>query len=81
MPDNSANPSYEHNHVFRTSLNSAFGQSLQTGNTLAGDVYTTDFSMTLDTSYVRTNCHLVAFVTNTATEEVLQVTEVDLSEL
>jgi len=81
MPDNSANPSYEHNHVFRTSLNSAFGQSLQTGNTLAGDVYTTDFSMTLDTGYVRTNCHLVAFVTNTATEEVLQVTEVNLSEL
>ena len=81
MPDNSAKPDYEHNHVFRTALNSAFGQSLQTGNTLAGDVYTTDFSMTLDTSYVRENCHLVAFVTNTATEEVLQVTEVDLSAL
>ena len=47
----------------------------------AGMVSRTDFSMTLDTAYVRTNCHLVAFVTNTATEEVLQVTEVDLSAL
>lgn len=81
MPDNSRNASYEHNHVFRTSLNSTFGQELTTGGSLNGDFFTTDFSINIDDSYVAANCHLVAFVTNTETQEVLQVEEVDVADL
>lgn len=81
MPDNSRNPNYEHNNVFRESLNSTFGENLSSNGGVTGDTIITSFNYFVPNSYNSKNCKLVTFVFNRDTQEVLQAEEVALSEL
>lgn len=81
MPDNSKNPTYEHNNVFRYALNTTFGQEVSAGGVMDGDAFEIAFDTTIDTAYVAKHCKLVAFVFNRETQEVLQAEEVALENL
>lgn len=69
-------PDYEHRHVFRTTLNSAWGVPVVTGSTAAGDTLTLEYNdVALDPAWVADNCALIAYVYNVATDEVMQAAE------
>lgn len=71
MPDGSGNTAYEHNHVFRASLNDAFGDQFTIE---AGEMAAKEYTYTLPQKYVPANCALVIFFYNEA-DGVMQVIE------
>ena len=67
---------YEHNHVLRGGFNGTWGESISTSLSVSTDIeFENTYSMTLDTAWVPENCHVVAFISNTETLEVIQVEE------
>jgi hypothetical protein len=67
-------PDYVHNHVFRTSLNGLWGQTVGNADGIAKDyIFETEFSKILNTGWKVENCVLIAFVYRQDTREVLQV--------
>ncbi len=80
QPDDTRDPDYVHNNVFRTSLNSAFGQQIASGGA-TGEQINTSFSYFVPSAYTAENCKLVVFVYDNATQEVLQAEEVSLDSL
>ena len=81
LPDDTVDPIYVHNNVFRESLNTAFGELLWTSGANTGDTLSTAISQVLSNDYVAENCKLVAFIYNSATQEVLQAEEVYINDL
>lgn len=78
--DAEANPddiqNYVHRHVLRTNLNSPWGAPVVVGQALAGDTITLNYpNFAVNPTWVAEHCALVAYVHNTATFEVMQVTE------
>lgn len=71
MPDGSGNTAYEHNHVFRASVNDPYGDELSLA---AGESGTKEYTYTLAEKYVPANCALVIFFYNEA-DGVMQVIE------
>lgn len=55
---------YQHNHVARKFLTSAWGDDDAFGTTGAGDGYSQDFTFTLPTNLRANKCRLVAFISN-----------------
>lgn len=82
--DNSAEISpvddYEHNHVLRGSLNGTFGNDVNTGNSSIsiGEEIEESYTLKLGDDWIPENCHIVAFVYDTDTKEVLQAEESEL---
>lgn len=67
---------YEHRHVLRAALNGAWGEPIITGGAEAGDTLSTTFTYTLPGNVLQPdNCALVAYVSRTDDDEVMQVTE------
>jgi hypothetical protein len=66
---------YVHHHMFRTSMNSAYGVNLGTGSIEADTKFVSGYSITVDPSWNPDHCAVVAFVYNASTYEVLQVEE------
>jgi len=81
LPDDTVDPDYVHNNVFRESLNFPFGEILSAVGTNTGDTLRTNVSAAIGNDYVAENCKLVAFIYNSSTQEVLQVEEVYISDL
>lgn len=78
MPDGSTitNSSYEHNHIFRTSINGTWGEDLQISN---GESFLKQNDFVLDSNkYNAENCQIVAFVYNKSTYEVYQCAECNI---
>ena len=65
---------YEHNHVLRKVINRTWGSNIQLSSTLS--TYSYDYS--LEDSWVRRNCNIVAFVYDNSNKEVLQVEKYNL---
>lgn len=61
MPDGTTNRSYEHNHVFRSTINGLWGEDIQL---TAGDAKETIHTITLDENWKPENVSIVAFVYN-----------------
>ncbi|MCB0792340.1 MAG: Omp28-related outer membrane protein [Flavobacteriales bacterium] len=78
--DNQQTPSevehYDHRHVLRDNLNGAWGDPIISGSAAAGDTLTADLSRALAAGVIDPdNCALIAYLYNTATYEIIQVSE------
>ncbi|MBJ60167.1 MAG: hypothetical protein CMP64_06285 [Flavobacteriales bacterium] len=67
---------YEHNHVLRKVINGTWGSNIQLSSTLS----TYSYSYSLEDSWVRSNCNIVAFVYDNSNKEVLQVEKIHLTD-
>ena len=66
---------YVHRHVFRKTINGAWGEEINTTAIAPEEVITISYTTTLDAAYNADNCHIIAYVSNSNTKEVLQVIE------
>ncbi len=67
---------YEHNHMLRASFNGAWGSLVGTaGQGLTGEIQNNEYSLSLDAGWNADHCHVVAFVYNTETLEIVQAEE------
>lgn len=77
--DQAADPpdveNYQHNHVLRGGFNGTWGQSIASGELVAGQTFTTSLATTLDEEWVANECAVVVFVYDNDTKEILQVVE------
>jgi thiol-disulfide isomerase/thioredoxin len=70
------NQNYEHNHVLRASMNGTWGDPVGEDGTATANAKLSDsFEITLDNAWNADNCGIIAFIYNTATNEVLQAEE------
>ena len=68
---------YEHNHVLHDAITPAAGLPLAS-NPRGNDTFVKSFSYELNTNWNPEHCHIVAFVINRTTGEVLNVVEKDV---
>lgn len=73
-------PNYVHRHVLRGALKGAFGEDLTTAPVLKGAKQSKTYNFTLPADYVDRHCALVAVLANKATYEILNVSEVKITE-
>lgn len=66
---------YVHRHVFRKTMNGAWGEEINTTAIAPEEVITKSYTTTLDATYIADNCYIIAYVSNSNTKEVLQVIE------
>ena len=66
---------YVHRHVFRTTMNGAWGEDINNAAIAPGDEITKSYTKTLDAAYNADQCYIIAYVSNSDTKEILQVTE------
>ncbi len=72
---------YVHNHVLRGSLNGSWGENVSHSGNVAMDVeYTHTYTHQFPDAWKPENCHVVAFVYDDATKQVLQVEELAVIE-
>jgi hypothetical protein len=70
------NLTYEHNHVLRGSMNGTWGELAgEDGLFIVGTTVTNSYSYILPEAWNAANCSVVAFLYNTATNEVVQAEE------
>lgn len=90
MPDGSTNLTYVHNHALRDNLNGIWGVELaKKGSITSGKELTKTYSYTLPDAYPKSlgtaainqtpckveDCHIIAYIFNDKTKEVIQVAE------
>jgi len=80
IPAPSNDSDYVHNHVLRTSLNSAFGELLNSGPVSAGGSFSKTYSRTLNANWREKKCAIVAFIYDDLTKEVVQAEEHEIIE-
>jgi thiol-disulfide isomerase/thioredoxin len=69
-------PQYEHRHILRGNLNGTWGEPAIIGSASAGDTIPFSYTYALPSNVVDVNnCSLVAWIYNTATDEVMQAEE------
>lgn len=74
------NPNFVHRHVFRETMNGAWGEPLngtsENPSVIAPkEMFVKSYSTTLDADYNADQCYIIAYVSNSESKEVLQVTE------
>ena len=69
------NSNFLHRHVFRTTMNGAWGEDINTTAIAPGDEIKKSYTKTLDAAYNADQCYIIAYVSNSDTKEILQVTE------
>ena len=69
------NANFVHRHVFRTTMNGAWGEDINTTAIAPGDVITNSYTKTLDAAYNADQCYIIAYVSDCNTKEILQVIE------
>ena len=73
MHNNVLKVDYEHNHVFREAVNGTWGENFP--SLMAGETTTFTHSIELYEEFVPENCHVVVYVFENATKQVLQCNE------
>lgn len=71
-------PDYHHKHVLRSSVTGALGLQFSAANATAGTTIQKDYTYAWNEAWVMENAHVVAFVFDNTTGEVLNVIEADL---
>jgi hypothetical protein len=74
MGDKSVNPNYEHNHVFRGSFNTTFGQPID----LSSGTGTFSESITLPIDAVKENCEVIVFLYDRDNYRIIQVNNLEI---
>jgi hypothetical protein len=69
-------PNYVHREVLRGSMNGTYGTALPSSST--GDTLTSVFNSTLDAAWDENHISVIAFITDGATKEVIQVEQVEV---
>lgn len=80
-----ATGTYTHNHVMRDAISGTFGDDISS-STLTGETFSTEYTYTVDASWIPENCHLVAWISkwdasNINNREILQASKAHLTEL
>ncbi|MGE0636536.1 MAG: Omp28 family outer membrane lipoprotein [Bacteroidia bacterium] len=71
-------PNYVHRHMVRTSFNGTWGETVGASPVTSGSSEIKRYSITLNNSWESEHLHIVAFVYNASTYEVIQAEEVSL---
>lgn len=71
-------PDYNHKHVLRTSVTGPLGLQFSPTNASSGSEFRRDYTFTWSDAWVMEHSHVVAFVYDNVTGEVLNVIEADL---
>lgn len=66
---------YIHRHVFRTTMNGAWGEDINTTAIAPEDEIVISYTTTLNEAYNEDQCYIIAYVSNSNTKEILQVVE------
>lgn len=67
---------YVHMHMLRKAINGVWGESLGNGGAVSnGDVFTKEYTLDFVDEWIPKNCHVVAFIYQEDTKEVIQVEE------
>ncbi len=66
---------YIHRHVFRTTMNGAWGEDINTTAIAPEDEIVKSYTTTLNEAYNEDQCYIIAYVSNSNTKEILQVIE------
>ena len=75
MPDKSVKTDYEHDHVFRGSFNTTFGEPI---DVTSSNTASFTKSMVLDSEIIKENTTAVAFIYNRDNYKILQAIEIEL---
>lgn len=78
MPDDTRDPNYVHNHVFRDMFTTALGDVLQMSPAIRDSTYSQTVSGAVSTDWVAENCEVVSYIFNARTYEILQAEESQL---
>ena len=68
-------PDYVHRHVFRTTMNDAWGEDINIEPIAPEDEIVRSYTTTLNEAYNADQCYIIAYVSNSNTKEILQVIE------
>ena len=68
-------PDYQHEHMLRGSHGGAWGLEIASGNIIAGEKYTEEFQITIESGLVPENTSVIAFVTDAFEYRILQAEE------
>lgn len=71
---------FEHNHVLRKSITNIWGDDLKESSMEVNEQLTESYNISLDDDWNPANCHIVAYILNTETLEVMQALETPLQE-
>lgn len=66
---------YIHRHVFRTTMNGAWGEDINIEPIAPEDEIVKSYTTTLNAEYNADQCYIIAYVSNSNTKEILQVVE------
>lgn len=66
---------YVHRHVFRGTMNGTWGEEINTTAIAPEEEIVKSYTTTLNADYNADQCYIIAYVSNSETKEVLQVTE------
>ena len=73
--------SYHHKHMLRgTFTNGTWGDQISTSAIDAGDIFDKDITTAWNSDWVAANCHIVAYVIDNSTKEILQAEQVSITE-
>lgn len=75
LTPNGENENYVHRHVFRTTMNGAWGEELNQAAVAPEEEFAKSYTTTLNEAYNADQCYIIAYVANAGTKEVLQVVE------
>lgn len=79
LPAPQYNENYVHNHVLRSVVTDGnFGIQVKNGQIFLGEKIRKTFSFELPNDHVDKHCHIVAYVLDMDTQEILQVEEIEL---
>lgn len=66
---------FMHRHVFRGTINGTWGEEINTTAIAPEDEIVKSYTTTLNEAYNADQCYIIAYVANSETKEILQVTE------
>ncbi len=70
-------PNYHHQHMLRGSITPGnWGEQLKPGAIQAGEIFNKEYQLTWNSDWDSNNCHIVAYVIDNITKEVLQAEEI-----
>lgn len=79
MPDGEKNESYIHNHLFREVITDVWGTQIDCTGAKGEKKMTTIDYQVANSEWIIANCHIVAFVSNRDTRQIVNVAECDIN--
>jgi len=71
---------FEHNHVLRKSITNTWGDALNQSSMSVNEQFNESYNFSLDDDWDPANCHIIAYILNSETLEVMQAVETQLQE-